>query len=115
MWRTSSEEPFTAFRDRVRSAANGILYHRGRLSALIHNIAEDVPVTNQIDDLVGAIMKKMGYQLRNNNNANDRTSGGGGGPNQPRSERKTKWANCGSENHTARECDKPRVPDNKRP
>ena len=108
MWRTASEEPFGAFRDHVRSAANEILYHRGRLTAPIHNVAEDAAGGNQMEDLVGAIMKKMGFQPKQ----------GGSNPNkvgQGRGERKIKCANCGSEKHTARECDKPRVPDNKRP
>ena len=62
MWRTSSEEPFTAFRDHVRSAANEILYHRGRLNGPIHSVAEETTSTSHMDDLVGAIMKKMGFQ-----------------------------------------------------
>ena len=118
MWRTSADEPFTAYRDHVRSAADDVLYHRGRLNSPINNV-EDIAVTSQMEDMIGAIMKKMGFQKKLWNNGGNPKTGRDGGQAQgaggeDRRQRKPRCANCSSEKHTAAECDKPKVPFEKR-
>ena len=115
VWRLPSSEPFSAFRDHVRASANDVLYHRGKLSRPLQNVNdEDAETTDKLENIVGAIMKKMGYQHGRNAAAGRREQarpGGAGGD----SARKPKCANCSSEKHATADCDKPKVPFDKRP
>ena len=52
VWGTSHDEPFAAYRDHVRTAADDALYHRGRPTSPINNI-EDERRTEQLEEVVG--------------------------------------------------------------
>ena len=111
VWRLPAQEPFSAFRDHVRTAAHEVLYHRGRLSAPIHNV-EEPDEGSKLENLVGAIMKKMGY---NRNGQGNKANQGNGNNREASTGRKPRCANCSSEKHATADCDKPKVPIDKRP
>ena len=63
VWRIPANEPFSAFRDHVRTSANEVLYHRGKFKS-VNNLEQDVETEGKLEDVVGAIMKKMGFQKK---------------------------------------------------
>ena len=120
MWRLPVDEPFVSFRDHVRTAANTVLYHRGKIGHSVNNVdrdsglnANDGNTKSQIEDMVGAIMNKMGFK----NGKTDRPPWTDRPPRQPGADlqRPRRCANCSSEKHPTAECPSPKVPLNKRP
>ena len=63
VWRLLSREPFSAFRGHVPASADDVLYHRGKLSRHLQNVDDEgAEATDKLENIVGAIMKKMGCQ-----------------------------------------------------
>ncbi len=115
LWRSVNDEKFVDFQNHVKATANTILFHRGKLPSSI-NAVETGPsgntsnIGNSIEDVIGALMKKLGYGQRNG------PLRGGAEPRKPPAgDRPRRCVNCGSDKHPNSDCPKPRVPLNKRP
>ena len=120
MWRLPEDEGFSAFKNHVRTAANNVPYHRGKISAPVNlidgNLQEELKVSSEkLEDLIGALFNKMGFK---------QNGGGSGGAGQRRGQplrdgpsgpRPARCGNCGDKDHTSQQCTKQRIPPEKRP
>ena len=119
LWRASGEETFAAFKNHIRTTANSMLYHRGKMTPL-NSFQEEDHVNEgedwEYNEAIAAVHKKFG-----------KGGGGGGGYRyEPRTFTKGKskgdkgdgkgtlrCGNCGAE-HSTRNCTKPRLPNEQR-
>ena len=119
LWRSTVKgEDFQDFQNHVRAATNSILYHRGKIASPIN--AVDGPETNaknnqqtteklnEVEQMIGAVLKKMGFQHGSGKYRQDPPRGPGA------TRRPIRCANCNAEGHVAKECTKARVDAGKR-
>ena len=124
MWRAHNklDETYAQFQSHVQATVNEILFHRGKLPSQVNAVENAQPPNepramnsgdgdkmSEIESMLGAVMKKMGFQ-----------PGGKVGtwrepPRKPPGDRPVRCANCGGLNHTKDECTKTKVPLNQRP
>ncbi len=123
MWRLPDNEDFASFKNHVRTAANNVLYHRGRIASPVSllndnlllnansddsNTTTDDSMTGQLEDIVGAIMKKMFGR----DGGRGRDAGAGAQRRErsrsaaPSGPRPTRCGNCGDKDHTSMACTK---------
>ncbi len=114
---TAKTEDFADFVNHVRSATNSILYHRGKIASplnIVNSAGDAKPDTDitekfqEAEEVICAVLKKMGFQGQRRDGGGLRTDGQRGGA------RPVKCANCQAEGHVAKDCRKPRVEINKR-
>ena len=114
---TVKGEDFADFANHVRSATNSILYHRGKIASPLNVVNSagdaktDTGVTEKLqgaEEMICAVLKKMGFQGQWRDGGGQRTDGQQGGA------RPVKCANCQAEGHVAKDCRKPRVEMSKR-
>ena len=114
---TVKGEDFADFANHVRSATNSILYHRGKIASPLNVVNSagdaktDTGVTEKLqgaEEMICAVLKKMGFQGQWRDGGGQRTDGQQGGA------RPVKCANCQAEGHMAKDCRKPRVEMSKR-
>ncbi len=129
LWRvTDSSKSYEEFRDHVRAQANHVLYHRGKLKSQINNLEQvleltkdNLPNTNDVEELAGAIVQKgellaavmKRVNFRAPNGRFNTTSGAPRGPNGALDGRRC--VNCGSKGHLAAKCPQAAVSPDKRP
>ena len=119
LWRASGDETFSAFKNHIRTTANSMLYHRGKVAPLNNlqegEYPEDIDNERNYDEAIAAVQRRFGK------------GGGKGGRTDPRRpplndrDGKGKGAgkgslrcgNCGGE-HGTRNCTKPMLPPEKR-
>ena len=105
-------EPFAKFKNHVAATANNILYHRGKITwpvnavGTAHEVSVPTGNVNQMEEVIGAVMKKMGFRR-------DGQQGQRAPPST--STRVARCVNCGSGKHLATDCTKPKVSLDRRP
>ncbi len=111
LWRSVEDEDFNAFKNHVRTTANTVLYHRGKVASSLNNVAEPTDVEEETyEDAILAVNKRFS---RNGGGAGPRKPPATGGGDQP--PRALKCLNCGDEGHLTLKCPKPRVEAGQRP
>ncbi len=119
LWRSSDlpDESYEAFRNHVKMQANSVLYHRGKLRGQVNAVEgeqnrsvelnERINGLGDTEELLGAIMRKLGMQPNGARTARPMVSA------ETRPPRKC--INCGSEKHLGKDCPRGVVPMDKRP
>ena len=125
MWRAHNMkgETYTEFQNHVQATVNEILFHRGRLPSPINAVEgptrDDVQQNesmkaiekiNDLENMIGAMMKRMGYRPNANGGGGSGAQPRSPGPRRPNEDRPPKCANCGASGHTKDDCNKQKVP-----
>ena len=119
LWRASGDETFSAFKNHIRTTANSMLYHRGKVAPLNNlqegEYPEDIDNERNYDEAIAAVQRRFGKGGCKGGRTdprrpplNDRDGKGKGD-----GKGSLRCGNCGGE-HGTRNCTKPMLPPEKR-